>query len=353
MNVSAKAPGVLKALGDHAVVYDYLAVAVAVDRYVYAEAKLADASDTVVFLDDFHRSFRFTREELQSLYEEYKEIQFKTIDDIKRFAMESGIAKVALPYATIAARLSHQYSVDVSGLRVRIKSDIPIGKGYASSAACSTAFAVAATRAGGAWLPDNDMLDVAIDGERITHGKPGAGRIDVSTSYYGGVVSVKKGREPFARKEDIKTLPEILVIDTGPKKSTEVSTGIVAKRREVDPSFVNPRLAAIGEYSERGLEALRGGRFAELGECMNVCQTRLAELGVSSDELDAAIDAARRAGALGAKLSGGGMGGIAIAIADDPDKLMGTLKAQGFDISRVGISLIGAANVEKAKSVMK
>lgn len=43
----------------------------------------------------------------------------------------------------------------------------------------------------------------------------------------------------------------------------------------------------------------------------------LRELGVSSQELDALVDAAVASGALGAKLTGGGQGGCIIALAED------------------------------------
>ena len=52
----------------------------------------------------------------------------------------------------------------------------------------------------------------------------------------------------------------------------------------------------------------------ELGPLMDANQTHLVEMGVSSPELDKLVEAAREAGALGAKLSGGGRGGNMIAL---------------------------------------
>jgi mevalonate kinase len=49
---------------------------------------------------------------------------------------------------------------------------------------------------------------------------------------------------------------------------------------------------------------------------MDVNHKLLQQMTVSSPELDRLVDAARRAGALGAKLSGGGRGGNMIALAD-------------------------------------
>ena len=49
---------------------------------------------------------------------------------------------------------------------------------------------------------------------------------------------------------------------------------------------------------------------------MNCNHTLLQEMTVSSPELDALVSAARKAGALGAKMSGGGRGGNMIALVE-------------------------------------
>ena len=51
-----------------------------------------------------------------------------------------------------------------------------------------------------------------------------------------------------------------------------------------------------------------------LGAAMNEAHTLLTELSLSLPILDDLADAARRAGALGAKLTGGGLGGCVIAL---------------------------------------
>jgi len=66
-----------------------------------------------------------------------------------------------------------------------------------------------------------------------------------------------------------------------------------------------------------GREALAEGDLETLGGLMNANQGILAQIGVSSPELDRLILAAREGGALGAKLSGGGMGGCMIALVRD------------------------------------
>src|SRR5699024_6828554 len=63
------------------------------------------------------------------------------------------------------------------------------------------------------------------------------------------------------------------------------------------------------------VHALRGDDFARAGALMSASHASLRDdYEVSSTELDAAADAARDAGALGARMTGGGFGGSAIAL---------------------------------------
>ncbi|MDQ4092943.1 MAG: galactokinase, partial [Actinomycetota bacterium] len=60
---------------------------------------------------------------------------------------------------------------------------------------------------------------------------------------------------------------------------------------------------------------LRSGRIRDIGPLLNASHASLRDdLEVSSPELDCAVDAARAAGALGARMTGGGFGGSALAL---------------------------------------
>ena len=70
----------------------------------------------------------------------------------------------------------------------------------------------------------------------------------------------------------------------------------------------------IGDISFSARRAIEAGMYEWLGELMNENHTLLQKLTVSSPELDRLVEAARNAGAFGAKLSGGGRGGNMIAL---------------------------------------
>ena len=63
------------------------------------------------------------------------------------------------------------------------------------------------------------------------------------------------------------------------------------------------------------VDALRAGEWQQLGELMSASHVSLRDdYEVSADELDVAVDTALGAGALGARMTGAGFGGSAIAL---------------------------------------
>ena len=70
-----------------------------------------------------------------------------------------------------------------------------------------------------------------------------------------------------------------------------------------------------GRPGGRFVAALQGGDWAALGPLLDASHASLRDdYEVSCEELDVAVEAARQAGALGARMTGGGFGGSAIAL---------------------------------------
>jgi galactokinase len=66
---------------------------------------------------------------------------------------------------------------------------------------------------------------------------------------------------------------------------------------------------------ERTVEHLRAGRIADIGDLLTASHTSMRDdYRISCLELDLAVDTALAAGALGARMTGGGFGGSAIAL---------------------------------------
>jgi mevalonate kinase len=104
--------------------------------------------------------------------------------------------------------------------------------------------------------------------------------------------------------------------DTGLQSNTSIAVGMVREAWQADADRYESLFDQIGEFVERGRAAIEAGNLVELGSQMNQNQVLLRDIGVSSPELETLIEAALSAGALGAKLSGGGMGGNMIALVE-------------------------------------
>jgi mevalonate kinase len=90
----------------------------------------------------------------------------------------------------------------------------------------------------------------------------------------------------------------------------------VAALREAHP-VARALCADIGALVAEAEAALTAGDRAAVGRLMNLNHGLLSALGVSTAGLDAAVHAARTAGALGAKLTGAGGGGCMVALVTD------------------------------------
>ena len=83
---------------------------------------------------------------------------------------------------------------------------------------------------------------------------------------------------------------------------------------ERDKHKMEMLFGVAGALAETARQAIEGGHPERLGPLMNENQRVLTEMGVSSPELDRLVVASLKAGASGAKLSGGGRGGNMIAL---------------------------------------
>ncbi|MCW6161403.1 MAG: mevalonate kinase [Candidatus Micrarchaeales archaeon] len=345
--MEARAPGVIKLFGEHAVVYDRLAVAMAIDKYAYANVGKA-AGEFSVGLLDFGRSGNFSEKELESIYISYfakdsiPDQKGKTEHILKFIGENSAVDADLLPFAVIASRIHKQYGAGLNGIKAEIRSEIPTQKGFASSASCYTAFTLAMLNYLGISLGHDEIIEIAKDGERVRHKNEGAGKIDVSTSYYGGFVSYR-GSSGAKKENDINTNIVLHAIDTGPKKSTAEMVGRVREIYESNREYANYLLDRIEACSTRGIAALKSDDAESLGKIMDENHSYLRMLGVSSESLEDAIALTKAAGGLGAKLSGGGGGGIAIAITKDHDALEKELALHGYVNYSVGVSKSGAS----------
>jgi mevalonate kinase len=166
-----------------------------------------------------------------------------------------------------------------------------------------------------------DMAEVALDAklrfdhtqlaEKLVHGS--ASGIDALTTASTNGWYFIKGKDPEAI---VITLPAYLVVaHSGIKGSTKEAVGKVAKL--FTQNLAQGHLESIGLMSLLMKEAIEKKEIDDVARLMNQTQFHLQELGVSHPTLDAMVKDAIELGALGAKLTGGGLGGSMIALVDD------------------------------------
>jgi mevalonate kinase len=212
----------------------------------------------------------------------------------------------------LAARLACD-ALEISqtpNLILTLNSDIPIGHGLGSGAAVCTALVRAICAAHERTLPDERLNDLIYEVEKKHHGTPSG--IDNTVIVYEQPVYFVRG-QPIEHL-DIGGAFTLLVADSGYGTPTHITVGDVRRHYESDRPRLAPMFERIGEITRAARQAIEGGDAASLGTLMNANHELLQRLTVSSIELDLLVESAIDAGALGAKMSGGGRGGNIIAL---------------------------------------
>ncbi|MCZ7540210.1 MAG: mevalonate kinase [Anaerolineae bacterium] len=200
-------------------------------------------------------------------------------------------------------------------LRLTVRSTIPVASGLGSGAALATAIMRALAAALGAPLTDDALNPLVYEVEKRHHGTPSG--IDNTVIVYARPVYFVRGTAPqtFAVARPFT----LLVADSGQSSPTRLTVADVRRLHDADPPRLNALFARIGEIARAARQSLESGDLDSLGPLMDENHALLRELTVSSDSLDRLCQAARDAGAHGAKLSGGGRGGAIIALVGEAE----------------------------------
>ena len=194
-------------------------------------------------------------------------------------------------------------------IRCQIDSAIPEKRGMGSSAAISIAAIRAVFDYYQAELPD-DVLEILVNrAEMIAHMNPSG--LDAKTCLSDQPIRFIKnvGFEELAM--DLSAY--LVIADTGVYGHTREAIQVVESKGKEALPF----LYALGELTQQAEEAIKARDAVILGEILTKAHGNLKEIGVSSLEADALVETALQNGALGAKMSGGGLGGCIIALVAD------------------------------------
>lgn len=207
--------------------------------------------------------------------------------------------------------LGMEAPVDV---HLTIHSQLPIASGLGSSAAVSVAVIRALSAHLAKPLEVETISKIAYTVECIHHGTP-SGIDNTVVAYEKPVYFVREHKPELI---PISTPLNLVIGDTGVAISTTIPVSLLRERWEQDPGTYGKWFEEIGEIVIKARTILETGSIESLGALMDQNQILLEDMGLSSLELQRLIGAARESGALGAKLSGAGMGGIMLALVE-PD----------------------------------
>lgn len=196
---------------------------------------------------------------------------------------------------------------------IRIDSEIPQERGMGSSAAVANATVRALYDYYGQTPDDETLFTLAQVSERIAHGNPSGLDAKVTVSDKPLYFIKDQGSDQF----DISARGYLVVADTGEKGQTKLAVAALGEKKLENPSRIDDMITKLGVLSEQVRSYLRENNLRLMGEAMNESQTYLSEMGISNNSLDRLVLAARNAGALGSKLTGGGWGGCMLALVSD------------------------------------
>lgn len=199
------------------------------------------------------------------------------------------------------------------GLKLTFGGDLCCASGIGASAAQVVAMARALSIALPKTMTEDEINAAGYEGEKGYHGTPSG--IDNTAATFGGVLKFQRTEgDPIFLKKKIKEPIRIVYASTGITSSTTKVVGDVKAKKEADPEWFDSLLKKYVALVEKGENALDEGNIAELGKLLDENHTLCQELTVSCKELDDLVLAAREAGAIGAKMSGTGRGGLMLAI---------------------------------------
>jgi hydroxymethylglutaryl-CoA reductase len=218
----------------------------------------------------------------------------------------------------VAALITERLGTSKQGMRIEVIPSIPWASGLGASAALAVAVIRAVAHCFSITLTDREVSALAFECEQIVHGTPSG--IDNTVATYGLPILFRKANGARAAEFSVVSPPHpipVIIGLTGVHSLTAHTVGLVRSAWMKSPTRYDAIFEQIDGLALAGVDALKRGDIAELGDLMNINHGLLNALQVSSPQLEALVDVARRSGALGAKLTGGGGGGAMIAIAQE------------------------------------
>ncbi|MFW9901066.1 MAG: mevalonate kinase, partial [Candidatus Thorarchaeota archaeon] len=288
--VRTSAPGKCILFGEHAVVYGYPAIAMAISL-----------KSTCIIEE-------LTEEKIELVFQNYdQKYEFKDLTDLIK-KLPSQFKQISYIFKIIHDRFNCQ----ISNIKLTISSILFPSSGLGSSASIAVALVMAFNNYYNWELEKVDISELAFEMEKIVHGTPSG--IDNTICTFGNVIFFQdKSFRYIEVPDDFKILITYTNIGHNTKLAIEQLKGLKKK----EPLLCDNIFKEIGFYTEKAELELKNGNLNELGILMNNNQKLLATLNLSNNAISKIIDIAIKNGAYGSKITGAGLGGCVISIGDE------------------------------------
>ena len=284
-NLSLEIPGRICILGDKVDLLGKPVIAMAIDLMMRINFKARSDNKIVFYSHDTNEKTEF---ELGTSPSQHIDLGYWSV-----------------LYERLKDKISHGFYMDVD-------SDIPIGCGLSTSAAVSVGFLKAINIAYNLNLGASDIAELAYLGENNDLGIQ-CGRMDQYSIAYGGVTFIHTDENPRVEILDIKELPIVVGDSMEERKASSVLNRVKRQISANDKATLNA-FKVIEECVYEGKKVLLKRDFSKLGKLMDIQQKQEKILKAESDKIRKLCEAAKDAGALGAKQMGAGGGGCMLAI---------------------------------------
>jgi mevalonate kinase len=289
--VSVKVPGRICLMGDKVDLLGKPVIGMAINLMMTVNYEERSNGNVEFYSHDTNERVKFTLDEMPP----------KNID----------LAYWSVLYERLKDHIKKGFYIDVS-------SEIPIGAGLSTSAALSIGFIKTLNQALDLNLSNGDIAELAYLGENHDLGIQ-CGRLDQYTEAYGGIVFIHTDENPSVEYLEVNNLPVVVGDSMEERKASLILNRVKKQLKEKDPTTINAfKIIEKGVYKAK--DALLKGDFKKLGKLMDLQQEQEAVIKADTEKIVKLCNAAKNAGALGAKQMGAGGGGCMVAIAPGKQK---------------------------------
>ncbi len=227
-------------------------------------------------------------------------------------------------------------------LKITLAGNLECASGIGASAALASSIARALSEHLSLNLTDDQINEIAFEGERGGSGTPSG--IDNTCSTYGGMITFEKNLSGGPNKiEHIEVGKpfEIVMVNTGITQETKKVVADVRAEKEKDPEKYEKIFSDYKKTVDEAVVSLKEGNIENVGKLMDKNQELLRQITVSCPEVENIVKMTKEKGALGAKLTGTGRGGLVICLSPGKDVTKTIVESAKAENLKVNVTTLG------------